>query len=80
MRIAYQGVPGASSEAAALRLTSSADVFPCPAFEDVFEAVDGQKATHEIVPIELGRGTHAPRAHQLIIEARVTCGECNTLH
>ena len=66
MRIAYQGVPGAYGEAAALRLKSSADVFPCPAFEDVFEAVDGQKATHGIVPIELVRGTHAPRAHRVV--------------
>jgi len=37
MRIAYQGEPGAFSEAAALRLDPAADVLPCVSFEAVIE-------------------------------------------
>ena len=52
MRIAYQGAPGAYSEAAGLRFKPSAELMPCDSFEAVFAAVDGNKATHGIVPIE----------------------------
>ena len=72
MRIAYQGVPGAYSEAAALRLKPSADLLPCPAFEDVFDAVAHQKATHGILPIE---NTIAGTIHQnydLLLEHELT--------
>jgi arogenate/prephenate dehydratase len=52
MRIAYQGEPGAYSEAAALRFDSSADLLPRESFEAVFEAVEQGAATHGILPIE----------------------------
>ena len=52
MRIAYQGEPGAYSEAAALRFKGSADVFPRESFEAVFAAVEDGTATHGILPIE----------------------------
>ena len=52
MRIAYQGEPGAYSEAAALRFKPSADLLPRESFEAVFEAVDEGAATHGILPIE----------------------------
>ena len=50
MRIAYQGAPGAYSEAAGLKYKSSADTLPCETFEDVFTAVEKQTATHGILP------------------------------
>ena len=52
MRIAYQGEPGAYSEAAALRFNPSADVLPRKSFEAVFVAVEEGAATHGILPIE----------------------------
>jgi len=52
MRIAYQGEPGAYSEAAALRFNPDAEVRPCPAFEDVFRVVESGQATLGVLPIE----------------------------
>ena len=52
MRIAYQGEPGAYSEAAALRFNASADLLPRESFEAVFAAVEEDAATHGILPIE----------------------------
>ena len=40
MRIAYQGEPGAFSEAASRQVAADAHLVPCKSFEDVFAAVD----------------------------------------
>ncbi|SVD77543.1 uncharacterized protein METZ01_LOCUS430397, partial [marine metagenome] len=68
MRIAYQGVTGAYSEAAALRLNPSADVLPQPEFEDVFAAVAECRATHGILPIENTIGGTIHRNYDLLLE------------
>ena len=52
MRIAYQGEPGAYSEAAALRFRPSAEPLPRATFEAVFAAVEEGAASHGILPIE----------------------------
>ena len=52
MRIAYQGEPGAYSEAAALRFNPSAELVPRETFDEVFEAVEQGTVTHGILPIE----------------------------
>jgi prephenate dehydratase len=68
MRIAYQGAPGAYSEAAGLKYKSSADTLPCESFEDVFTAVERQTATHGIVPIENTVGGTIRRNYDLLLK------------
>ncbi len=68
MRIAYQGEPGAYSEAAALRYSDHADVLPCESFDEVFEAVESGRATHGILPVENSIGGSIHRNYDLLIE------------
>ena len=68
VRIAYQGVAGAYSEAAALRFNRAADVLPRPSFEDVFAVVAERQATHGILPIENTIGGTIHRNYDLLLE------------
>jgi len=68
MRFAYQGEPGAFSEAAAGRLNPSAETMPCRAFEDVFAAVASSAATHGVLPIENSVGGSIHRNYDLLSE------------
>ena len=68
MRIAYQGEPGAYSEAAALRFTDHTDLLACESFEQVFEAVDQGRATHGVLPVENSIGGSIHRNYDLLLE------------
>jgi len=68
MRIAYQGEPGAYSEAAALKFHASADALPRPSFDDVFSAVSSGTATHGILPVENSIGGSIHRNFDLLAE------------
>jgi len=68
VRIAFQGEPGAYSEAAALRFSDHADVVPCESFEDVFAAVASGTATHGILPVENSIGGSIHRNFDLLLE------------
>ena len=68
MRIAYQGEPGAYSEAAALRYTEHADLLACESFEQVFEVVDQGTASHGILPVENSIGGSIHRNYDLLLE------------
>ena len=68
MRIAYQGEPGAYSEAAALRFNPNTDTLPLPKFGDVFRAVEAGEVTHGIVPIENTIGGSIHQNYDLLLE------------
>lgn len=68
MRIAYQGEPGAYSEAAALRYTDHADLLACESFEQVFQAVDQGTASHGVLPVENSIGGSIHRNYDLLLE------------
>ena len=52
MTIAYQGEPGAFSEAAARRIDPDAPLTPCRSFDEVFDAVQAGRAAYGVLPIE----------------------------
>jgi prephenate dehydratase len=66
--IAFQGEPGAYSEAAALKYSPGAAVLPCPSFEEVFAAVAEGRATHGILPMENSIGGSIHRNYDLLVE------------
>lgn len=68
VRIAYQGEPGAYSEAAAFRFAPGAEVRPVRTFEDVFAAVTSGEATHGILPMENSIGGSVHRNYDLLLE------------
>jgi len=68
MKIAYQGEPGAFSEAAARRIDAEATLVPCRSFEEVFAAVNGSEATHGVLPIENSIGGSIHRNYDLLME------------
>jgi arogenate/prephenate dehydratase len=68
VRIAFQGEPGAYSEAAAIRFGGHADVLPCESFEAVFEAAATGRATHGILPVENSVGGSIHRNYDLLLE------------
>ena len=68
MRIAYQGEPGAFSEAASRQVSASAELVPCKSFEDVFSAVDAGAADFGVLPIENSIGGSIHRNFDLLLE------------
>jgi prephenate dehydratase len=68
MRIAYQGEPGAFSEAASRQVNASAELVPCRSFEDVFAAVDGATVDYGVLPIENSIGGSIHRNFDLLLE------------
>ena len=68
MRVAYQGEPGAYSEAAALAFDPDAAPVPCRSFEEVFRAVAEGGAARGIVPMENTIGGSIHRNYDLLVE------------
>jgi prephenate dehydratase len=69
VRLAYQGEPGAYSEAAALQFGGpQAETLPCKSFDEVFEAVVKKRATHGVVPLENSIGGTIHRNYDLLLE------------
>src|SRR5262245_30965200 len=72
MKIAYQGEPGAFSEAAARRVDGEAQLVPCRSFEEVFDSVDGGPALYGVVPIENSIGGSIHRNYDLLLTHELT--------
>lgn len=72
MRVAYQGEPGAFSEAAVLRLLPDADPRPYPAFDEVFDAVSNGSVNLGVVPIENSIGGSIHRNYDLLVERELS--------
>jgi prephenate dehydratase len=71
--LAYQGEPGAYSEAAALQYGGpQAETLPCKSFEDVFDAVSRKRATHGVVPLENSIGGTIHRNYDLLLDHDLT--------
>src|SRR5881296_2482643 len=68
MRIAYQGEPGAFSEAAARRVETDVELVPCRSFEEVFDAVQAGTASYGVLPIENSIGGSIHRNYDLLLE------------
>jgi prephenate dehydratase len=68
LRIAFQGEPGAYSEAAAVKLRPGAVGVPCPSFELVFDAVKRGEAGCGILPIENSVTGSIHRHYDLLLE------------
>lgn len=68
MKIAYQGEPGAFSEAAARRVDPDAQLQPCRSFDEVFDAVQAGTAAYGVLPIENSIGGSIHRNYDLLLE------------
>ena len=68
MKIAYQGEPGAFSEAAARRVDSDAPLVPCRSFDEVFDAVQAGESAYGVLPIENSIGGSIHRNYDLLLE------------
>ena len=68
MSIAYQGEPGAFSEAAARRVDPDAQLVPCRSFDEVFDAVQAGTSAYGVLPIENSIGGSIHRNYDLLVE------------
>lgn len=68
VRIAYQGEPGAFSEAASRQLAPDGHLSPSKSFEDVFAAVASGAVDYGVLPIENSIGGSIHRNFDLLLE------------
>jgi prephenate dehydratase len=72
MRVAFQGEPGAFSEAAAVQLLGDGiTTIPCPTFEAAFKAVPEGAAEALLAPVENSLAGSVVRVFDLLLESRL---------
>ncbi|XP_048132161.1 arogenate dehydratase/prephenate dehydratase 1, chloroplastic [Rhodamnia argentea] len=71
VRVAYQGVPGAYSEAAALKAYPKCETVPCDEFEAAFKAVELWLVDKAVLPIENSVGGSIHRNYDLLLRHRL---------
>jgi len=73
MRVSYQGMPGAYSEAAIIqRWRGAAEPVPRPYLDDVFDAVESGEAEAGLIPIENTMEGSITRTYDLLNERNLT--------
>ena len=68
--VAYQGIKGANSHEAALKLFPNAELKNYKSFGDVFEAVNNSEATFGILPVENSTAGSVSAVYDLILQYR----------
>uniref|UniRef100_A0A453AJ44 Arogenate dehydratase n=1 Tax=Aegilops tauschii subsp. strangulata TaxID=200361 RepID=A0A453AJ44_AEGTS len=71
LRVAYQGCPGAYSEAAAKKAYPSCETVPCEYFETAFQAVEKWAADRAVLPLENSLGGSIHRNYDLLLRHRL---------
>lgn len=71
LRVAYQGVPGAYSEAAAGKAYPNCEAIPCDQFEIAFQAVELWIADRAVLPVENSLGGSIHRNYDLLLRHRL---------
>ncbi|CAA6658170.1 unnamed protein product [Spirodela intermedia] len=71
VRVAYQGFPGAFSEAAALKVYPQCETVPCEQFEAAFKAVELWLVEKAVLPIENSLGGSIHRNYDLLLRHRL---------
>ncbi|MCO5583740.1 hypothetical protein L7F22_037654 [Adiantum nelumboides] len=71
VRVAYQGVPGAYSEAAAGKAFPKCEAVPCEQFEAAFQAVELWLVDRAVLPIENSLGGSIHRNYDLLLRHRL---------
>lgn len=70
VRVAYQGIKGANSHEAALRLFPRASLCHYASFDDVFDAVDSGEVNYGILPVENSTAGSVSAVYDLILKHR----------
>uniref|UniRef100_A0A1D1YVH5 Arogenate dehydratase n=1 Tax=Anthurium amnicola TaxID=1678845 RepID=A0A1D1YVH5_9ARAE len=71
VRVAYQGLPGAFSEAAARKAYPHCEAVPCEQFEAAFKAVELWLVDKAVLPIENSLGGSIHRNYDLLLRHRL---------
>ncbi|KAG6470189.1 arogenate dehydratase/prephenate dehydratase 6, chloroplastic-like [Zingiber officinale] len=71
LRVAYQGVPGAYSEAAAGKAYPNCEAIPCDQFEVAFQAVELWIADRAVLSVENSLGGSIHRNYDLLLRHRL---------
>ncbi|CAL5199530.1 unnamed protein product [Lathyrus oleraceus] len=71
VRVAYQGVPGAYSEDAALKAYPSCETVPCDDYEAAFKAVELRLVDKAVLPIENSADGSIHRNYDLLLQHKL---------
>ncbi|KAF3570697.1 hypothetical protein F2Q69_00059887 [Brassica cretica] len=71
LHVAYQGIPGAYSEAAAGKAYPNSEAIPCDQFDVAFQAVELWIADRVVLPVENSLGGSIHRNYDLLLRHRL---------